>query len=112
MSTKYGLIQGKIKKYYGLNSELFSGLFEGHYGAGTAIVSVSPSTGSIHANILFKGIAKEGAGDIKFIVKFHTVDDRLGVEESVILESVSSVSIECGTGGGQQRAVSVHIMPI
>ena len=75
-------------------------------------MSVSPSTGSIHANILFKGIAKEGAGDIKFIVKFHTVDDRLGVDESVILESVSSVSIECGTGGGQQRAVSVQIMPI
>lgn len=94
MSTKYGLIQGKIKKYYGLNSELFSGLFEGHYGAGTAIVSVSPGTGSIHANILFKGIAKEGAQNTKFIVKFHTADDRLSVEESVILASVSSVSRE------------------
>jgi len=90
LSTKYGLIQGKIKKYYGLNSELFSGLFEGHYGAGTAIVSVSPGTGSIHANILFKGIAKEGAKNTKFMVKFHTADERLSVEESVILPSVSS----------------------
>merc|ERR1719150_1729351 len=96
LSTKYGLIQGKIKKYYGLNSELFSGLFEGHYGSGTAIVSVSPGTGSIHANILFKGIAKEGEENVKFIVRFHTrgrgtdTGPELSVEESVVLDSVSS----------------------
>lgn len=114
MSTKYGLIQGKIKKYYGLNSELFSGLFEGHYGSGTAIVSVSPGTGSIHANILFKGIAKEGEENVKFIVRFHTrgrgtdTGPELSVEESVVLDSVSSVSAAAGGG----PAVSAKIMPI
>ena len=114
LSTKYGLIQGKIKKYYGLNSELFSGLFEGHYGSGTAIVSVSPGTGSIHANILFKGIAKEGEEKVKFIVRFHTrgrgtdTGPELSVEESVVLDSVSSVSAAAGGG----PAVSAKIMPI
>ena len=92
MSTKYGLIQGTIKKYYGLNSELFSGLFEGEYGAGTAVVSVSPGTGSIHANVLFKGIAKEGMNNVKIIVRFHTIDDSLNIEESVVLDQVKSVS--------------------
>ena len=67
-------------------------MFEGDYGAGTAVVSVSPGTGSIHANVLFKGIAKEGMSNVKFIVKFHTIGDSLNVEESVILDQVSSVS--------------------
>lgn len=90
LATNNGLIRGKIKKYYGLNSELFSGLFEGLNGAGTAIVSVSPGTGSIHANVLFKGIAKEGQENVKFKLKFHTIGDNLINEESVVLDSVSS----------------------
>jgi len=90
LSTNNGLIRGKIKKYYGLNSELFSGLFEGVNGAGTAIVSVSPGTGSIHTNVLFKGIAKEGQENVKFMLKFHTNGDNLINEESVVLDSVSS----------------------
>ena len=93
LATNNGLIRGKIKKYYGLNSELFSGLFEGLNGAGTAIVSVSPGTGSIHANVLFKGIAKEGQENVKFKLKFHTIGDNLINEESVVLDSASSVSI-------------------
>ena len=94
MTTERGIIQGQIKKHYGPNSELFSGLFEGDLGAGTAIVSVSPGTGSIHANVLFKGIAKEGEENVKFIVKFHTIGDLLNVEESVVLNSVASVRLE------------------
>ena len=93
LNTKKGLIQGKIKKYYGLNSELFSGLFEGPQGAGTAIVSVSPGTGSIHANILFKGIAKADQKNVELVVKFHTTHhgETRSVEESVVLESVGPV---------------------
>ena len=59
-STPHGPVQGRISKHYGLNSELFSALLEGPAGAGTAVLSVSPATGSIHANILFRGIVKEG----------------------------------------------------
>merc|ERR1719429_527558 len=55
--TQHGTISGKVKKYYGLTTEMFSGLLEGLHGAGTAILSVSPATGSVHANILFKGLA-------------------------------------------------------
>ena len=93
LSTKYGVIQGTIKKYYGLNSELFSGLFDGEYGSGTVVLSVSPSTGSIHANVLFKGITKEGLENVKFIVKFHTIGDFLNVEEMIVVEKVNPVSI-------------------
>jgi len=99
LTTKLGTISGKVLKYYGLNSELFSGLLEGHSGAGTAIVSVSPGTGSIHANILFKGIVKEGEKNIPFIIKFqmsHGGETR-SVEEAVVLESagpdLSSIEI-------------------
>merc|ERR1719244_2034475 len=99
LSTEQGTISGKVLKYYGLNSELFSGLLEGHTGAGTAIVSVSPGTGSIHANILFKGIVKEGEKNTPFVIKFqmsHGGETRT-VEESVVLESagpdLSSIEI-------------------
>ena len=62
-------------------------------GAGTAIMSVSPGTGSIHANVLFKGIAKEGQENVDFVLKFHTTHqgETRSVEESVILESVGPV---------------------
>ena len=95
LTTKKGLIQGKIKKYYGLNTELFSGLFEGTLGAGTAIVSVSPGTGSIHANVLFKGIAKEGQKNVNLVIKFHTTHggETRSVEESVVLDLVGPVSL-------------------
>lgn len=95
MTTKRGILQGQIKKYYGLNSELFSGLFEGQHGAGTAIVSVSPATGSIHANVLFKGIAKEGEKNVHFVIKFHTTHggETRSVEESVVLDQVGPVSL-------------------
>ena len=97
LTTERGIIEGKIKKYYGLESELFSGLFEGAMGAGTAIVSVSPGTGSIHANVLFKGIAKEGQQNVDFVLKFHTTHEgeTRSVEESVVLESVGAVSGNC-----------------
>ena len=93
LSTKLGTISGKVLKYYGLNSELFSGLLEGRTGAGTAIVSVSPGTGSIHANILFKGIVKEGEKNIPFIIKFQMSSngETRTVEEAVVLESVGPV---------------------
>eukprot|EP00092_Neocalanus_flemingeri_P058871 GFUD01070264.1.p1 GENE.GFUD01070264.1~~GFUD01070264.1.p1 ORF type:complete len:935 (-),score=111.94 GFUD01070264.1:1839-4643(-) len=90
LSTDLGTISGKVMKYYGLSSELFSGLLEGPSGAGTAIVSVSPGTGSIHVNILFKGIVKEGEQNIHFIIKFQMSHDgeTRSVEEAVVLESV------------------------
>ena len=94
LSTNNGIIRGNIKKYYGLNSELFSGLFDDAVGAGTAIVSVSPGTGSIHTNILFKGISKEGLEKVKFIVKFHTTGDvHLENEESVVLDMVGPSTV-------------------
>ena len=72
---------------------MFSGLFEGPMGAGTVIMSVSPGTGSIHANVLFKGIAKEGQENVDFVLKFHTTHqgETRTVEESVTLESVGPV---------------------
>ena len=75
---------------------MFSGLFEGPMGAGTAIVSVSPGTGSIHANVLFKGIVKEGQKNVDFVIKFHTTHEgeTRSVEESVILASVGPVGVE------------------
>ena len=96
LTTSQGIIEGKIKKYYGLNSEMFSGLFEGPMGAGTVIMSVSPGTGSIHANVLFKGIAKEGQENVNFVLKFHTTHqgETRSVEESVILDSVGAVGGE------------------
>ena len=102
LTTSQGTIEGKIKKYYGLNSEMFSGLFEGPLGAGTVIMSVSPGTGSIHANVLFKGIAKEGQENVDFVLRFHTthLGETRSVEESVVLESVGPV-------GGEYRFSSV-----
>ena len=65
-------------------------------GAGTVIMSVSPGTGSIHANVLFKGIAKEGQENVNFVLKFHTTHqgETRSVEESVILDSVGAVGGE------------------
>ena len=95
LTTTVGTVSGKVLKYYGLNSEMFSGLLEGPSGAGTAIVSVSPATGSIHANILFKGIVKEGERSVPLIIKFqmtHGGETRT-VEEAVVLDAVGPVSL-------------------
>ena len=93
LSTDLGTISGKVLKYYGSNPELFSGLLEGRTGAGTAIVSMSPGTSSIHANILFKGIVKEVEKNIPFLIKFQMSSNgetRI-VEEAVVLESFGPV---------------------
>ncbi|XP_023344783.1 dorsal-ventral patterning protein Sog [Eurytemora carolleeae] len=84
-----GVIVGAVKKYYGLTSELFSGFLEGLAGVGTAVLSVDIGTGSIHVNILFKGIVKEGELNVPFHVRFETTRDgetRI-LDETVILET-------------------------
>jgi hypothetical protein len=61
---------------------------------GTAIVTVNIATGALHANILFRGITKEGDTRVPFTVKFQTShgSETRTVEESLILESPVSVS--------------------
>ncbi len=73
------------------------GLLEGGAGVGTAIVTVNIATGALHANILFRGITKEGDTRVPFTVKFQTShgSETRTVEESLILESPVSVSQEC-----------------
>jgi hypothetical protein len=70
------------------------GLLEGPAGVGTAIVSVNIATGSIHANILFRGIVKEGENRVPFTVRFQTSQgqETRTVEESVLLDSPIAVS--------------------
>jgi hypothetical protein len=70
------------------------GLLEGGAGVGTAIVTVNIATGALHANILFRGITKEGDTRVPFTVKFQTShgSETRTVEESLILESPVSVS--------------------
>jgi hypothetical protein len=72
------------------------GLLEGGAGVGTAIVTVNIATGALHANILFRGITKEGDTRVPFTVKFQTShgSETRTVEESLILESPVSVSSE------------------
>ncbi len=72
------------------------GLLEGGAGVGTAIVTVNIATGALHANILFRGITKEGDTRVPFTVKFQTShgSETRTVEESLILESPVSVSHE------------------
>ena len=61
---------------------------------GTVIVSVNIATGSIHANILFRGILKEGETRVPFTVRFQTAQghETRSVEESVILDAPVAVS--------------------
>ena len=61
---------------------------------GTVIVSVNIATGSIHANILFRGILKEGETRVPFTVRFQTTQghETRSVEESVILDAPVAVS--------------------
>jgi hypothetical protein len=70
------------------------GLLEGGAGVGTAIVTANIATGALHANILFRGITKEGDTRVPFTVKFQTShgSETRTVEESLILESPVSVS--------------------
>ncbi len=61
---------------------------------GTAIVSINMATGSLHANILFRGLLKEGDTRVPFTVRFRTrqgTETRI-VEESVLLDSPAAVS--------------------
>jgi hypothetical protein len=77
-----------------INAVKCVGLLEGGAGVGTAIVTVNIATGALHANILFRGITKEGDTRVPFTVKFQTShgSETRTVEESLILESPVSVS--------------------
>jgi len=87
--TQLGTITGQVKKYYGLTTEMFSGLLEGSSGAGTAILSVSPATGSVHANILFEGLGSPGENPVSLVVRFTSSEvEGRGVEEEVTLPSL------------------------
>ena len=41
-------------------STISPGFLEGEAGVGTVVVSVDIGTGSVHVNLLFRGIVKEG----------------------------------------------------
>ena len=74
-------------------SEYISGFLEGLAGVGTAVLSVDIGTGSIHVNILFKGIVKEGELNVPFHVRFETTRDgetRI-LDETVVLETAGEV---------------------
>ena len=76
-------------------SEYISGFLEGLAGVGTAVLSVDIGTGSIHVNILFKGIVKEGELNVPFHVRFETTRDgetRI-LDETVVLETAGEVRI-------------------
>jgi len=88
LTSMTGVATGKIARYYGLSSELFSGLLQGDYGAGTAIVSVSSGTGSIHVNLLFEGlIPQDVVAPISITVTFTT--DTQVLEETTNLDTVT-----------------------
>jgi len=91
LTTPLGTITGQVSKYYGLASEMFSGLLESAAGAGagTVILSVNTATGSVHANFLFTGIVKETETRVPFLIRFSMTKDaetRI-VEENVILDT-------------------------
>lgn len=98
------MIVGRVSKYFGLTSELFSGLLlnsKSTGGAATAVISVSSSTGSIHAMVLMSGGVFEPEQKENVYLKvrfesFHNGERRI-IEEQL---KVAKVDHSAAAGGG------------
>ena len=75
-------------------TDIHLGLLIGPAGIGTAIVSVDIGTGSVHVNLLFRGIVKEGQTKVPFQVRFEINRDgeKRILEETATLQEAGSVS--------------------
>ena len=100
LATDRGTLTGRVAKYYGLTTEMFSGLLEGVAGAGTVILSVSPGTGAVHAHLLVQGLGERGERGVPLVLTFGRRGEPRGLEERLTLDTVTEVGGGAGGAGG------------